>query len=175
MRILGLDPGLLVTGYGVVDVAPPRMALVAGGVIRLTAGRSIAARLVELEKELDALFDEYRPDICAVEEVYSHYAHPRTAILMAHARGVMLLVAERRKISIRQFPANRIKQSVAGHGHAAKAQMQRAIQNMWNLSAPPSPADVADALAAAVCCGRALLPAAHGREAGAIVAGRTRR
>jgi len=155
MRILGLDPGLVLTGWGVVDVLPPRVVLVAGGVVRLTPRQSIAQRLVELERELEGLFDEYRPDVCAVEELYSHYAHPRTAILMAHARGVILLAAERRGVGIRQFPANRIKQSITGYGHASKTQIQRAIQALWNLPQPPAPPDVADALAVAVCCGRA--------------------
>jgi len=77
-----------------------------------------------------------------------------TAILMAHARGVILLVAARRGVRVEQFPANRIKQSVTGHGHASKEQMQRAIQSLWNLKDPPDPPDVADALAVALCCGR---------------------
>ena len=92
----------------------------------------------------------------AVEQLYSHYAHPRTAILMGHARGVILLTARRRGIRVEQFAANRIKQSLTGHGHASKAQMQRTIQALWNLPQPPDPPDVADALAIAMCCGRQL-------------------
>jgi crossover junction endodeoxyribonuclease RuvC len=75
---------------------------------------------------------------------------------MGHARGVILLVAQRHGATIKQYAANRIKQSVAGHGHAGKSQMQRAIQSTWNLPAPPEPPDVADALAIALCCGRAM-------------------
>jgi crossover junction endodeoxyribonuclease RuvC len=156
MRILGIDPGLRITGYGVVDWKLLRPELVDGGVIRLNATASIPARLVELESELDGLFDEMKPDVCAVEQLYSHYNHPRTAILMGHARGVILLVAQRRGVRVEQYAANRIKQSVAGHGHAGKSQMQRAIQSLWNLKEPPDPPDVADALAIAVCCGRHL-------------------
>jgi len=89
-----------------------------------------------------------------VEQLYSHYNHPRTAILMGHARGVILLAAERRKVRIEQFSANRIKQSVVGHGHAGKFQVQKAIQQIWRLKSPPQPPDVADALAVALCCGR---------------------
>src|SRR4029453_934699 len=111
----------------------------------------IADRLVELERELDSLFDEFKPDVCAVEQLYAHYNHPRTAILMGHARGVILLVAARRGAIIEQYAANRIKQSLTGHGHAGKAQMQRAIQSMWNLKSAPEPPDVADALAVALC------------------------
>lgn len=153
MRILGIDPGLRLTGYGVVDYQPLRPALIDGGVIRLTVKTSLADRLVELETELDAILAEHKPSVCAVEQLYAHYKHPRTAILMGHARGVILLAARRRGISIEQFPANRVKQAVTGHGHAGKLQMQRAIAAQWNLPALPDPPDVADALAVALCCG----------------------
>jgi crossover junction endodeoxyribonuclease RuvC len=154
MRILGIDPGLRITGYGVVDFGLGQPKLVDGGVIRLMARTSLAARLVELETELNELLDEFKPDICAVEQLYSHYNHPRTAILMGHARGVILLAAERRKVRIEQFSANRVKQAVVGHGHAGKPQVQKAIQQIWRLKSPPQPPDVADALAVALCCGR---------------------
>ena len=154
MRILGIDPGLQITGYGVIDLARPRPKLIDGGVIRLAPKTSIPDRLVELEIELENLITEHEPDVCAVEQLYSHYKHPRTAILMGHARGVILLVARRHGIRVEQFAANRIKQSLTGHGHASKAQMQRAIQGVWNLAKLPDPPDVADALAVALCCGR---------------------
>jgi crossover junction endodeoxyribonuclease RuvC len=125
-------------------------------VIRLKTKTPIPDRLVELEQELDDLFAEHKPDACAVEQLYSNYEHPRTAILMGHARGVILLVARRRGVRIEEFAANRIKQSLTGHGHAGKSQMQRAIQAQWNLAEPPEPPDVADALAVALCCGQAL-------------------
>jgi len=158
MRILGVDPGLRLSGYGVVDFAPQRPRLVDAGVIRLDEKASIASRLVELETELESLISEHRPEVCAVEQLYSHYAHPRTAILMGHARGVILLVAQRLQVRVRELAANRIKQSLTGNGHASKQQMQRAVQVMWNLSEPPQPPDVADALAVALCCGRELPP-----------------
>jgi len=153
MRILGIDPGLGVTGYGVIDWRPIRPPLVDGGVIRLRPKTPLVDRLVELELELDSLLDEHKPDVCAVEQLYSHYGHPRTAILMGHARGVVLLAARRRGLRVEQFAANRIKQSITGHGHASKVQMQRAVQAQWNLPRLPDPPDVADALAVAFCCG----------------------
>ncbi len=159
MRILGIDPGLKITGYGVVDfnpASPLRPRLVDGGVIRLKPKTSLADRLVELEVGMDDILDEHNPDVVAVEQLYSHYAHPRTAILMGHARGVILLAARRRGLRCEQFAANRIKQSLTGHGHASKSQMQRAIQAQWNLAEPPEPPDVADALAIALCCGAQL-------------------
>ena len=156
MRILGVDPGLRLTGYGVIDYHPFRPRLIDGGVIRLDVKASLADRLVELEGELGELLEEHKPAAVAVEQLYSHYAHPRTAILMGHARGVILLAAARRGIRTEQFAANRIKQSLTGHGHASKLQMQRAVQSLWNLPELPEPPDVADALAIALCCGRHL-------------------
>ena len=156
MRILGIDPGLRLTGYGVVDykpLQPLKPVLVDGGVIRLNEKAPITDRLVELATELDSLLDEHGPEVVAVEQLYSHYAHPRTAILMGHARGVILLAAAKRGLRIEQFAANRVKQSVVGHGHAGKGQVQKAIQILWNLKEPPNPPDVADALAVALCCG----------------------
>lgn len=155
MRILGIDPGLQLTGYGVIDYASTarRPELVDAGVVRLKAKMSVAERLVELERELEAIVEEHAPQAVAVEQLYAHYAHPRTAIIMGHARGVILLVAARHELQIVELSANRIKQAVAGHGHASKAQMQRAVQTLWNLAEPPEPPDVADALAIAYACG----------------------
>ena len=116
--------------------------------------RILADRLVELADELGKIIQEHRPDVCAVEQLYSNYAHPRTAILMGHARGVILLTARQHSLKVEQFAANRIKQSLTGHGHAKKDQMQRAVQALWNLPELPEPPDVADALAAALCCAR---------------------
>src|SRR2546427_11126326 len=135
MRIIGLDPGLQITGYGVIDWKPLRPALIDGGVIRLKVKTPIPDRLVELEAELEDLVTEHNPDFCAVEQLYSNYTHPRTAILMGHARGVIMLIARRRGVRVEEFAANRIKQSLTGHGHAGKAQMQRAVQHQWNLAA----------------------------------------
>src|SRR5438477_12394884 len=97
MRILGIDPGLRLTGYGVVDLHPTtlRPALVDAGIIRLNAAASIPQRLEELAREVASLIEEMHPDSAAIEQLYAHYAHPRTAILMGHARGVLLLVAQR--------------------------------------------------------------------------------
>ncbi|HEY0008864.1 MAG TPA: crossover junction endodeoxyribonuclease RuvC [Tepidisphaeraceae bacterium] len=159
MRILGIDPGLQITGYGVIDFDLRTPKLIDGGVIRLDTAADIPQRLVELEKELEAIYAEHKPQVVAVEQVYSHVTHPRTSILMGHARGVILLTAARRGLPVHEYAANRIKKNLTGQGHAEKAQMQRAIQMLWKLPAPPEPPDVADALAIALCCGRALLGA----------------
>lgn len=157
IRLLGIDPGTRLTGYGVIDYdprSPLRPKLVDGGVIRLDTKRAIADRLVELADELDDLLRDHRPAAVAVEEIYAHYNHPKTAIIMAHARGVMLLCCRRKNIPVHELSANRVKQSLTGYGHADKVQMQRAIQAQWNLPELPEPPDVADALAVALCLGR---------------------
>jgi crossover junction endodeoxyribonuclease RuvC len=149
MRILGIDPGLQLTGYGAIDLRSRRPTLIDGGVIRLATKASVADRLVELEAELVELFDEIKPDVCGVEQLYAHYAHPRTAIVMGHARGVILLVTRRKGVRLVELSANRVKKNLTGNGHASKPQMQRAIQGL-------SPPDVADAVAIALCCGASL-------------------
>jgi len=159
MKILGIDPGLERTGYGVVDAAAPdqRCAggahpqLIEAGVIRTRREDALADRLVEIRDGLAAVLAEFAPDAVAVEALYAHYRHPRTAILMGHARGVVYLAAAEAHAPVTSYNATQIKKSLTGNGHAGKVQMQRAIQAAFSLSEPPAPADVADALAVALC------------------------
>lgn len=157
-HILGIDPGLRLTGYGIValDEGAFEPRLIEGGVIRLDAKLSLEARLDQLYQDLIDLIEEHKPDHLAVEKLYAHYKHPRTSILMAHARGVILLVAQRRGISIEHLPSTEVKRAITGYGHASKEQMQRAVQTQCGLSEPPSPPDVADAIAIALTSARRL-------------------
>ena len=153
MRILGIDPGIERTGYGVVDLAAgvgaPR--LVEAGVIRTRPADPLPDRLAEIRSGLAAVLEEFKPEAVAVEELYSHYAHPRTAILMGHARGIALLAAAEAGVPLVSYSATHIKKSLVGAGHASKEQVQRAIQSFFNLKTAPQPPDVADALAVALC------------------------
>ncbi len=152
--VCGIDPGLLITGYGVVRTCGSREPVVVdAGVCRFDAKAPLETRLVAIESDLDAILSEHKPDIVAVEQLYAHYKHPRTAILMGHARGVMLLVASRRGIPVRSYAATQVKRYLTGNGRATKDQVQRAIQTTLGLSEIPEPPDVADALAIALCCG----------------------
>jgi len=153
MRILGIDPGLQATGYGVLNVDGPdaHPGLVEAGVIRTRREDALADRLLEIRDGLAAVLAEFRPDAVAVEALYAHYRHPRTAILMGHARGVVLLAAADAGAPVTSYNATQIKKSLVGSGHAGKVQVQRAIQAAFGLSEPPQPADVADALAVALC------------------------
>lgn len=153
MRVLGIDPGLRLTGYGCIAPAPKGrgVTVVEAGVFRLDAKATISDRLVEIEADLTALIERVRPEVIAVEQLYSHYAHPTTAIIMGHARGVILLVTRKAGIRLVELRATEVKKSATGFGHADKAQMQRAMQAELGLAELPKPPDVADALAIALC------------------------
>jgi crossover junction endodeoxyribonuclease RuvC len=153
-RILGIDPGLQVTGYAVLEVRPLRPHVCEAGIIKSADGRGttdLAPRLRSLYDGIVEVVEQYRPQVVAVEQLYSHYDHPRTAILMAHARGVLFLAAARQGVPVVSYAATRIKKTITGHGHAGKEQMQRAIQAELGMPRLPEPPDVADALAAALC------------------------
>ncbi len=156
MRILGIDPGLRLTGYGAVDlkIGSIEPTLVEAGVIKLNSKNSLEDRLLQLHKELLALIEQLKPNAMAVENLYAHYKHPRTAILMGHARGVILLCAKQHDLSIAHLPATEVKKSITGYGHASKEQIQHAIQSQLHLAQLPEPPDVADALAIALTHGR---------------------
>lgn len=156
MRIIGIDPGLRLTGYGCVEVRPGRWdpQLVEAGVIRLDGREAVASRLVELFADLGSILDQLAPQRIAVEKLYAHYAHPATAIKMGHARGVILLAARQRHLELVEVGATEVKKSLTGNGHAAKRQIQVAVQAQCRLSERPSPPDVADAIAIALCAAR---------------------
>ena len=152
-RIIGIDPGLNITGYGVVARVGSEAKLVEAGLIRLppSHGQNLPARLESLFQELRQVIKEFRPQAMCLEEVYSHADYPRTAILMGHARGVICLAARLQGIPVLSFSAKRVKQSVTGNGNASKLQVQRAVQHYFSLDRTPHPPDVADALAVALC------------------------
>jgi crossover junction endodeoxyribonuclease RuvC len=152
-RVIGIDPGLNVTGYGVLECRTNGVELLEAGVIRLprSRGDNLPARLESLFEELREVIEEFGPEAMCLEEVYGHAGYPRTAILMGHARGVICLAAQLAHIPVLSFSAKRIKQSVTGNGNASKLQVQRAVQHFLSLDRVPHPPDVADALAAALC------------------------
>lgn len=151
MRVLGIDPGLNTTGYGVLDFAGGQPRLVEAGVVRGKPNASLAARVQEIHDGVADVIVTLKPEVLAIEELYSHYDHPTTAILMGHARGVIVLAAAQAGISITNYPSTQIKKTITGNGHAAKWQMQQAIRRELNLPETPEPPDVADALAIALC------------------------
>jgi crossover junction endodeoxyribonuclease RuvC len=152
-RVIGIDPGLNITGYGVIEGDLRAMDLLEAGVIRppRPSGNNLALRLESLFESVQEVLEDFRPEAMCLEEVYSHADYPRTAILMGHARGVICLAARIARIPVFHVPAKRIKQAVTGSGNASKLQVQRAVQQRFSLGNPPQPPDVADALAVALC------------------------
>lgn len=151
LRILGIDPGLNITGYGVLEADGGRLQLCEAGVVRGKSRGSLTKRLLEIHDGVVEVIASLKPDVMALEELYSHYARPRTAILMGHARGVICLAATKADVPVKHYSATQVKRILSGSGRASKSQVQRAIQRELALSAVPDPPDVADALAIALC------------------------
>ena len=152
MRVLGIDPGLQTCGYACLEIAGAGEKLIEAGVVRTDSGLAIEEKLNRIAADMKSLLEKFSPEVVAVEELYSHYAHPKTAILMGHARGVVLQKCAEAAIKVRSFSATRIKKSVTGNGRASKEQIQRTIQTILSLPNVPEPNDVSDAIAAAMCC-----------------------
>ncbi len=152
MRILGIDPGLQVCGYACLETGENKEKLIEAGVFRTDSGLAIETKLNQIAEDTESLLKKFKPEIVAVEELYSHYTHPKTAILMGHARGVILQSCAEAAIKVRSFSATRIKKSITGNGRASKGQIQRTIQTLLSLPCVPEPSDVADAIATALCC-----------------------
>ena len=151
-RVIGIDPGLNVTGYAVVDPGPRGPIVVEAGVIRPgSSDRALGQRLDYLYRNVLELLGAYPPGALALEKVHSHAKFPRTAILMGHARGVIVLAAATKGIPVFGYAAARVKKTLTGSGRAPKEQMQRAIQTEFGLAELPEPHDVADACAIALC------------------------
>ena len=152
MKILGIDPGLQVCGYAVIEAKRLDTKLVEAGVFRTDGKAPLEMRLNQIADDIGQILKNHKPERVAVEQLYAHYKHPRTAILMGHARGVILQKAAESGADVKSYAATRIKKSLTGNGRAAKSQMQRAIQTILALPNLPEPADVADAIAIALCC-----------------------
>jgi crossover junction endodeoxyribonuclease RuvC len=165
MRILGIDPGLETTGYGIVEdasasfgivrgmVSPPNrkvFKLIEAGVIKTRANMPIQARLKKIFDSLTEIIIEHKPGVLVLEKIYSHCKHPATAILMAHARAAVCLVCGVHEIQLINYPSTKIKKAITGNGHASKQQVQRMVQNILKLKYLPEPVDVSDALAMAI-------------------------
>lgn len=147
-RILGIDPGSRVTGYGIIDVDGPRLRHLASGCIRTEVG-DLAGRLKRIFEELSAIVAEFAPHELAIEKVFVQ-RNVESALKLGQARGAAICAAVLRDIPVFEYAPNQIKQAVVGHGHAAKPQMQAMMRVLLRIDTLP-PSDAADALACAVC------------------------
>lgn len=148
MRILGIDPGLRITGYGVIDVIGGKQKYVASGVIKTASDDSLPNRLHTLFKGLQELADLYKPHVAVVEIVFVN-VNPQSTLLLGQARGAVLASLVHSGLAVKEYTALQIKQSIVGHGKAKKEQVQEMVKRLLNLPACPT-ADAADALAAAL-------------------------
>lgn len=150
MLVLGLDPGLATTGYGLVRGEGRRLTAVTYGVLKTPADLPVAERLALLHQALLDLLAEHRPQAAAVEELFFS-ANARTAIVVGEARGVILLTLAQANVPIAEYTPLQVKQAITGYGQAEKAQMQQMVRLLLNLEHLPQPDDAADALAVAIC------------------------
>jgi crossover junction endodeoxyribonuclease RuvC len=150
MRVLGIDPGLAFSGYGAIDVVNGRPRFVEGGLVR-PARRALPERLGELFEGIVEVIGDLEPTVVALEDLYSKYRHPRTAILMGHARGVICLAAAQRGVAVINYPASEVKRALTGNGRASKAQIHAMVKERLSLGALPRSDHVSDALALALC------------------------
>ncbi len=135
--VLGIDPALGTTGYGVVKCSTSSVALVDAGFVRCARSGTLEDRLNELHQGIAEIIAEHRPECMAIEEVYSHYDRPTTAILMGHARGVILLAAAQAGLPVHSYAATKIKKTLTSNGRASKSQMQFAVKHQLNLASIP--------------------------------------
>ena len=151
MRILGIDTGLADTGYGIIDADEGGLNVVEAGVISTGADDDLATRLMRIHEALGEIMDEFAPDRVVVEDLYAEYPHPRTAIMMGHARGVIILAAAERGVVVASYPASLVKKSLTGNGRASKEQVRRMVVRTLRLDEDCGPDHVSDALALAIC------------------------
>jgi len=151
VTILGIDPGLRITGYAVISSNGGKPKVREAGVVKTRNDDKFEERLKTIYDGLEAVISEFKPDSISVEKLYSHYNHPLTAVIMGHARGMIFLCAARHNIPVESYASTRIKKSLTGSGRASKLQMQNSVKSVLRLKEVPKSADVADAIATALC------------------------
>jgi crossover junction endodeoxyribonuclease RuvC len=150
MRVFGIDPGSLITGYGVVEEKGNRLQALAWGTVQTSSKHVLSERLKCIYDGLVDPLQTWQPDAVSVEQVF-FADNPKTALTLGHARGVALLAVAHADVPIVEYSALEIKMAVVGYGRAAKQQVQQMVKHLLNLHAAPQPVDAADALAAAIC------------------------
>ena len=151
MIILGIDPALAVTGYGLIDTQKAKLSLIEAGIIKTSLREDLPRRLNKIYKGIEDLIRDARPDVVVLEKLYAHYHHPTTAYILGQARGVICLACARnRNTPLVEYAATRVKKAVLGHGLASKYQVQQLVLSLLGLNELPKYTDVTDALALAI-------------------------
>jgi crossover junction endodeoxyribonuclease RuvC len=155
--ILGIDPGLATTGYGIIIKEKDKILVVNYGAIDTAPKLKFAQRLEKIHQNLTKIIKKYKPDIIAIEELF-FAKNVKTALMVGQARGVLMLTAMQAKVAIHEYTPLQVKQALTGYGRADKNQIQQMVKVLLNLKKIPKPDDAADALAVAICCGNSLHP-----------------
>ncbi len=150
MRVLGIDPALRTTGYGVIEATAKRVRLIEAGIVAPRVGGTLEQRLRELHAGITDVIVQTAPDLVVIEELYTTYKNPATALLMAHARGVLCLAGAQAGIAVHTLGHAHVKRALTGSGGARKDQVNSMVVRMLGLRAAPKPNDVSDALALAL-------------------------
>jgi len=150
MRVLGIDPGTAILGFGVIEKQLSSLSVLSFGCLRLSARLSFSAKLKAIFEKIEDVVSEFQPDSVAIESLF-YAKNPKVAIKMAHARGVILFAAENQGLPIAEYSPREVKQSVTGNGGASKEQVQRMLQQILVMKEIPTPLDASDALAVAMC------------------------
>jgi crossover junction endodeoxyribonuclease RuvC len=152
VRVLGIDPGSEITGWGVVegDSNGQKYRLIEFGTVKLSSSSTFSSRLLKISRALEELIDRLHPDACAIEEAF-YSVNPKVILKLGQVRGVALLAAEKAALEIGEYSPRLVKQTVAGYGNAEKQQVQQMVRVLLSLTAVPEPHDAADALAVAIC------------------------
>ena len=156
MKILGVDPGLQICGYGLVDWNNNSACLIEAGVVKTKRGQRTEKRLQFIYDTCFKLIKRMQPEVVALEKLYSHYRHPTTSYALGQARGMICLICSQLKIALYEYPSTRIKKAVVGKGRATKFQIQKMVQQLLGIKTTPKYFDVTDALAVAITHGHTL-------------------
>jgi crossover junction endodeoxyribonuclease RuvC len=150
MRIIGIDPALHTTGFGIIDWDGKRFRLAGAGTIKTDPVQPHLKRLERIHSCTRKLLEEYSPDVMVLEKIYAHYQHPATAFVLGQARGVICLACAESGLPLVEYAATRVKKALTGKGLASKLQVQKMVASMLGLASLPSKYDVTDALALAI-------------------------
>ena len=150
MVIVGIDPALTISGYGVIEARGGKISLIEAGIVSTAAAQPLPRRLSKIYAAIEKLIDDTRPDCLVLEKIYSHYRHPTTAYVLGHARGVICLACAQKNTPLIEYAATRVKKAIVGKGLASKFQVQRMVASILSLENVPKYTDVTDALALAI-------------------------
>ncbi|MAX09391.1 MAG: crossover junction endodeoxyribonuclease RuvC [Candidatus Marinimicrobia bacterium] len=150
MKIIGIDPGLACTGFGIIEVINNNLNLIDYGTVKTDSKEALNIRLNTIYDDLKCIIKKYKPKVMSVEQIF-YGKNVKSALLLGHSRGVPLLLSAKFSLALYEFSARRIKQSLTGNGNATKEQVQFMVKNLLSIDEAPNPTDASDALAAAIC------------------------